>query len=126
MQSWGSAHEYCRRTRSKTVLPLKKKLIPGTEGRCSLDWPEADPKGVTAGDSRTSTDTRYRGGISESCKRVIRGGFAAMTPQQPEEWELRRKTAEGSPQGAAAGRRQVKVGRLQRAQAWRTRLLTCS
>ena len=54
-----------------------------------------------------------RGRMPESCKREIRGGFDAMTPQQPEEWELRRKTAEGSPQGAAAGRRQVKVGRLQ-------------
>ena len=41
------------------------------------------------------------------------GGYNQRTPQQPEEWELRRKTAEGSPQGAAAGRRQVKVGRLQ-------------
>jgi len=60
---------------------------------------------------------REVGRISESCKMAKRGGFAAMTPQQPEEWELRRKTAEGSPKGAAAGRRQVKVGRLQRAQA---------
>ena len=55
--------------------------------------------------------------MPESCKRAVRGGFAAITPQQPEEWELWRKTAGGSPQGAAAGRRQVKVGRLHASRA---------
>ena len=49
--------------------------------------------------------------------RLRSGGLAASAPQQPQARERWRKTAAGSPQGAATGRWQVKVGRLQRA-AW--------
>ena len=82
-----------------------------------------------------------KGRVSESCKRAIRGGYAAKTPQQPEEWELQRKTAEGRAQTPGGGKSKW-GGYIQRKRGrqasrfshgtppspsqWGTRLLPCS